>query len=350
MIGLDQVRLAIDIESLEIDSIKLPKNSIRRGEGIFIMDRAIGAYISLSSISLSIDNEVISIELLDVAGTQRIVAMISCPRLFYATNERNIYESGKLNSLFDIVDNRLIDVGFYIGKAAVSYLEVNITVQNEKLYGLTNIIRKAHSEIGNKVMSAECWNEVESLRVDTGRVRFKVYQKDKQIENKGHKPEQTGLIRFEVATDSTDELKNLLGESRCLGDLANQWTHVVEWYKKKLFVNLIVPIDRMAKQVETELIDDMRNGKPPSLAVKGSQYEKIFDMAIIDSAVKKYYRESGKKNPYSVIRCIHKWYRKENEDKYRQKLGNFRELKLLFDGLDYYIKKDKIPNFYSFIK
>lgn len=331
-IGLDRVNLIVECDGIEFDSSVIQSNygaaenkpytigAAEETKGIKMLDRATGAIENIVDFEMAIGGGVIEVELIKVKDVLKPKISVICPRLIYSTNERNIHELDKLKQIRRLIYEHLDNAGIFIGKAAISSIEINSNIQNEIIYhrGAT-LIRKALSKAGVKVSNFEGLNEVDSLKANcigqrggacaNGKTRaeLKVYKKSLQLTEEGNKAEKDYLTRFEVSTKHTQEIQSLIGAERTLEGLCDNWDRVVAWYKYKIKKTILEPLQELelyTKQTIIEMLEDgVRPYKIPSRIL--GRIEDIdnlcIDHKVILAAVKEFYKKTGNSKNYSKV-------------------------------------------------
>src|SRR5699024_11217006 len=119
IIGLDRINLVLDVDGLVIDTSKLEESKeFREGNGLFIRDTAYdNAHRGIAHLKIGIDTDssgqgAVTVITNDNPNKQayeslQVLANVVCPRFFYQTNERNIYEADKLKQLDTLIPSKL---------------------------------------------------------------------------------------------------------------------------------------------------------------------------------------------------------------------------------------------------
>lgn len=338
-IGLDRIRLVASDVDMAVDTSRI--RGIQKGEGAMVFDIATGEAVGIATINLNIngiglgegDNSAIQVKSSNFDKNSFVIS-VNCAKLLYNSNERNVTKD-KVELVGQIVEKKLAEYGLYVDASTlkISSIEVNYNVDDVKLYDTLEMITKASLKDGQKVLQAVTKDGIQSLKVNKGRYELKIYKKSEQLKETGNITDTDNLVRFEISTSHSQELDKLI-PSRSLMDLVNNWDGVEAWYKRCITNSIKKPIVKYKNEIEGRMVASMDAGKKPSKAVLELLLENdLMDISIVGSAVKKHYKNTGKKKPSSVINGINKKLKEANSTRYEKMTGNLEKLEEFFNEL-----------------
>lgn len=338
-IGLDRIRLVASDVDMAVDTSRI--RGIQKGEGAMVFDIATGEAVGIATINLNIngiglgegDNSAIQVKSSNFDKNSFVIS-VNCAKLLYNSNERNVTKD-KVELVGQIVEKKLAEYGLYVDASTlkISSIEVNYNVDDVKLYDTLEMITKASLKDGQKVLQAVTKDGIQSLKVNKGRYELKIYKKSEQLKETGNITDTDNLVRFEISTSHSQELDKLI-PSRSLMDLVNNWDGVEAWYKRCITNSIKKPIVKYKNEIEGRMVASMDAGKKPSKAVLELLLANdLMDMSIVGSAIKKHYKNAGKKTPSNVINGINKKLREADSTRYEKMTGNLEKLEEFFNKL-----------------
>lgn len=342
-IGIDRIRLI----NVTIDSIDLNcyKGHIVAGEGIEIYEINLGQAIEIADIDITIkgnsnnekDNYLMKLKLNRVPYLDLSID-VNAPRVLYGTNEVNISDSNDMYLLIKEIKDKFIKVGIDINldKAIISNFEVNYNSHNTKLLDTFKLIKRSLDHEKEKVFLVDSNGETESLMINLSNRKIKIYNKAKQLEDTGQIAINKDTVRVEVSTSNTMLIRRL-----CKSKVATIDKFIINfddlklWFIETVRKRLKLVIDRYCNDIEENIYNRL---------IKGERYYNILlgvatngdlvDMIIFDNAVKKYYKDTGKKKPNTVIKGYHRKLKKYDEELYRRLVNNLVEINKLFEEIE----------------
>lgn len=337
IIGLDRINLVLDVDGLVIDTSKLEESKeFREGNGVFIRDTAYdNAHRGIAHLKIGIDTDssgqgAVTVITNDNPNKQayeslQVLANVVCPRFFYQTNERNIYEADKLKQLDTLIPSKLEEKGIYVQSAAISKLEVNTNTDDIMIFPTMKLVAESQAKDGEKVFIVQTKNGIESIKVNKTSKEIKVYNKSKHIKDMGGKPEYENLIRFEISTSSKAQLETLLGKERRISGIFENWNKIQRWYRRMFKKEIIDSIIRFSSDTEQKIVNLLCGEvKPPDIVSAMYQNDIYLDYDIVRAAIKRYYAIQGKKRYYDTFKRIET--RAKMSPSYQEKIGNIGRL------------------------
>ena len=339
-IGLDRCKFVLP--SVAIDG-GIYRMNIEKGEKAEILDIATGEVIGVSDFNLTIkgislqdkDDYSIKVTLMKKPSIN-FVLDVNIPKLLYNTNERNANNLKHLSEVNQIIEKKLAEVGVYtdMAKARISSLEINVNSTDKKLYDAMKIIRKGFNATNDKVFIVESNNNIESLMVKNSYLKVKVYNKSQQLQDTGQLQENENLVRVEVSTGKDKTIKQITGDNPCIDGIIDNWDKLEKWFKDTINKQIKKPCDEYNKVVENAMVQELKQGhKTYDVLTLQAEQGNLVDLEIFSRAMKRYYKEVGKKSPTTVIKNTKNRYEKLNKCRYDTMVGNIDALERLWDGI-----------------
>ena len=339
-IGLDRCRFVLP--SVAIDG-GIYRMNIEKGEKAEILDIATGEIIGVSDFNLTIkgislqdkDDYSIKVTLMKKPSVN-FVLDINIPKLLYNTNERNANNLQHLSEVNQIIEKKLGEVGVYtdMTKARISSIEININSTDKKLYDAMKIIKKGFNATNDKVFIVESKNNIESLMIKNRYMKVKVYNKAQQLQDTGQLQECENLVRVEVTTLDKGAVNTITGNKPCMDGVIENWDKLEKWFKDTIDKQIKKPCDEYNKAVENAMVQELKQGhKTYDILALQAEQGNLVDLEIFSRAMKRYYKEVGKKSPTTVIKNIKNRYEKLNKSRYDAMIGNIDALEKLWDGI-----------------
>lgn len=339
-IGLDRCRFVLP--SVAIDG-GIYRMNIEKGEKAEILDIATGEVIGVSDFNLTIkgislqdkDDYSIKVTLMKKPGVN-FVLDINIPKLLYNTNERNANNLKHLSEVNQIIEKKLSEVGVYtdMTKARISSLEINVNSTDKKLYDAMKIIRKGFNVSNDKVFIVESDNEIESLMVKNSYLKVKVYNKSQQLQDTGQLQENENLVRVEVSTGKDKTIRQITGDNPCMDGIIENWDKLEKWFKDTIEKQIKKPCDEYNKAVENAMVEKLKQGhKTYDVLTLQAVQGNLVDMEIFSRAIKRYYKETGRKSPYTSIKNTKNRFEKCDDELYDKLTGNIDALDRLWEQI-----------------
>lgn len=339
-IGLDRCRFVLP--SVAIDG-GIYRMNIEKGEKAEILDIATGEIIGVSDFNLTIkgislqdkDDYSIKVTLMKKPSVN-FVLDINIPKLLYNTNERNANNLQHLSEVNQIIEKKLGEVGVYtdMTKARISSIEININSTDKKLYDAMKIIKKGFNATNDKVFIVESKNNIESLMIKNRYMKVKVYNKAQQLQDTGQLQECENLVRVEVTTLDKGAVNTITGNKPCMDGVIENWDKLEKWFKDTIDKQIKKPCDEYNKAVENAMVQELKQGhKTYDILALQAEQGNLVDLEIFSRAMKRYYKEVGKKSPTTVIKNTKNRYEKLNKSRYDAMIGNIDALEKLWDGI-----------------
>ena len=339
-IGLDRCRFVLP--SVAIDG-GIYRMNIEKGEKAKILDIATGEVIGVSDFNLTIkgislqdkDDYSIKVTLMKKPSVN-FVLDINIPKLLYNTNERNANNLQHLSEVNQIIEKKLGEVGVYtdMTKARISSIEININSTDKKLYDAMKIIKKGFSATNDKVFIVESKNNIESLMVKNSYLKVKVYNKSKQLQDTGQLQENENLVRVEVSTGKDKTIKQITGDKPCMDGIIENWDKLEKWFKDTINKQIKKPCDEYNKAVESAMVEKLKQGnKTYDILAMQAVEGNLVDIEIFARAMKRYYKETGRKSPTTSIKNTKNRLKKYDDELYDSLVGNIDALERLWEGI-----------------
>ena len=339
-IGLDRCRFVLP--SVAIDG-GIYRMNIEKGEKAEILDIATGEIIGVSDFNLTIkgislqdkDDYSIKVTLMKKPSVN-FVLDVNIPKLLYNTNERNANNLKHLSEVNQIIEKKLSEVGVYtdMTKARISSLEINVNSTDKKLYDAMKIIRKGFNVSNDKVFIVESDNEIESLMVKNSYLKVKVYNKSQQLQDTGQLQENENLVRVEVSTGKDKTIRQITGDNPCMDGIIENWDKLEKWFKDTIEKQIKKPCDEYNKAVENAMVEKLKQGhKTYDVLTLQAVQGNLVDMEIFSRAIKRYYKETGRKSPYTSIKNTKNRFEKCDDELYDKLTGNIDALDRLWEQI-----------------
>lgn len=339
-IGLDRCRFVLS--SVAIDG-GIYRMNIEKGEKAQILDIATGEVIGVSDFDLTIkgislqekDDYTIKVTLMKKPNIN-FVLDVNIPKLLYNTNERNASNLEHLTEVNQIIQKKLSEVGVYtdMTKARVSSLEINVNSTDSKLYDAMKIIRKGFNASNEKVFVVESKNNIESLMVKNRYIKVKVYNKTQQLQDTGQLYENKNLVRVEVTTLDSRTINTITGNDPTIDGIIENWDKVENWFRSVIEKHIKKPCEEYNEAVESAMVEKLKQGHKTYdvLATEGTKGN-LVDIEVFARAMKRYYKETGRKSPTTSIKNTKVRFKKTDNELYESLVGNIEALEKLWDGI-----------------
>ena len=307
------------IEIIGIDRLNLsvPEQNILVNEGIDLD-------------SININNGMITVP--DRGKKDKKIFSIIPSKLYGETNEKNV-PIYKMNEVIEMIQEILTKNGivFDVRYEYLTSFEVNANINDKKLYDSIDVIAKANIFKNQTVFKAENGEGIQSLKIPKNKYTGKVYKKSEHLQEQGYDVEQEHLVRFEISTGDWTQKERLFGDDCSLNGLANNGDKVLEWFMVCIRETIKKPVEKYLKQLENECVDKLNAGVKPSQVINELMFtNRLVDLTVFDNAMKRHYKDSGKKKPQTVIKSTHNRLKKLNEDRYNQVVGNVESLERFY--------------------
>lgn len=336
-IGLDRCRFVLP--SVAIDG-GIYRMNIEKGEKAEILDIATGEVIGVSDFNLTIkgislqdkDDYSIKVTLMKKPSVN-FVLDINIPKLLYNTNERNANNLQHLSEVNQIIEKKLGEVGVYtdMTKARISSVEININSTDKKLYDAMKIIKKGFGASNDKVFIVESKNNIESLMIKNRYMKVKVYNKAQQLQDTGQLQECENLVRVEVTTLDKGAVNTITGNKPCMDGVIENWDKLEKWFKDTIDKQIKKPCDEYNKAVENAMVEKLKQGhKTYDILAMQAVEGNLVDIEIFARAMKRYYKETGKSKPHTVIKNTKNRFEKYDNELYDSLIGNMDALDKLW--------------------
>lgn len=339
-IGLDRCRFVLS--GVAIDG-GIYRMNIEKGEKAQILDIATGEVIGVSDFDLTIkgislqekDDYTIKVTLMKKPNIN-FVLDVNIPKLLYNTNERNASNLEHLTEVNQIIQKKLSEVGVYtdMTKARVSSLEINVNSTDSKLYDAMKIIRKGFNASNEKVFVVESKNNIESLMVKNRYIKVKVYNKTQQLQDTGQLYENKNLVRIEVTTLDSRTINTITGNDPTIDGIIENWDKVENWFRSVIEKHIKKPCEEYNKAVENAMVQELKQGhRTYDILTLQAEQGNLVDLELFTRAMKRYYKETGKKSPTTMIKNTKNRYEKLNKCRYDMMTGNIEALEKLWNGI-----------------
>lgn len=335
MIGLDRITLNnIILKSINIQLIELLGGKVivsKKNVGYKTIDQDSGEVIYLSELKMNIEgfgwcdkSYAIQLQLNKDNGYEEwtVSAGINVPKLYYANNLNNIHKQDQIQGIPWVLEGYMKERGIEVDltNATVTSLEVNYNIKDKEFYKTMTVINEAWKHSGQKVFVADTKDGIESLKLKLPTREIKVYNKVKQLQDVGYKTlGENDVTRIEVSSNHITTIKSVLGGNK-LTDLIENYPKLVVFYKNTVKSSIYKPFKKYCDdnvKIMYELLKDNKASKV--LDIMG--LNRVVDLDLYKEAIVKYYKSSGKRNPYNMI--------KNNIDRVRDKenyIGNIQRI------------------------
>lgn len=342
-IGIDRMRLI----NISIDSIDLKRyrGHIVSGDGIKIREVNLGQNIEVADISITIkgnssnekDNYLMKLKLNRVPYLNLSID-VNAPRVVYGTNEFNISDKIDMYILISKIKEEFEKIGININldKAIISNFEVNYNSHNPKILDTFKLIKRSLDKGKEKVFLVDHNGETESLMINLSDRKIKIYNKTKQLEDTGQITMYENTIRIEVSTRNTMLIRRLCkSKAATIDRFIINFDDLKLWFLDTIIKRLKLVIERYCSEVEDNIYTRLIQGERYYNILLGvATNGDLVDISIFDSAVKRYYRDVGKKKPNTVIKSYHRKLREYDEELYQRLMDNLVEINKLFEEIE----------------
>lgn len=342
-IGIDRMRLI----NIYIDSIDLKryKGHIVAGDGMKIQEVNLGQEIEVSNLDITIkgnstnekDNYLMKLKLNRVPYMGLSID-VNAPRVLYGTNEVNISDKEDMYRLISKIKEEFKKVGIDVNldKAIISNFEVNYNSYNFKLLDTFRLIKKSLDQGKEKVFLVDRNGETESLMVNLSDRKIKIYNKTKQLEDTGQIAINNNAVRIEVSTNNTMLIRRLCKYKVATVDkFIMNFEELKLWFLETVRKRLKLVIEKYCKGIEDQIYNRLMQGERYYNILLGvATNGDLVDISIFDNAVKKYYKNTGKKKPNTLIKGYHIKLREYDEKLYQRLVNNLVETNKLFNEIE----------------
>lgn len=342
-IGIDRMRLI----NISINSIDLKRYTghIVSGDGMKIREITLGQNIDVSDICVTIkgnssndkDNYLMKLRLNRVPYIDLSID-INAPRVLYGTNEVNISNKSDMYILISKIKEEFKKIGININldKAIVSNFEVNYNTHNPKILDTFKLIKRSLDKGKEKVFLVDRNSETESLMINLSDRKIKIYNKTKQLEDTGQETRYKNTIRIEVSTRNTMLIRRLCKfRVATIDKFIMNFEELKLWFVETVRKRLKLVIEKYCKDIENSIYNRLMQGERYYNILLGvATNGDLVDMSIFDNAVKKYYKDTGKKKPNTVIKGYHTKLREYDEELYQRLVNNLVEINKLFNEIE----------------
>lgn len=339
-IGLDRCRFVLPYVKIDGSVYRM---NIEKGEKAQVIDISTGEIIGVSDfnmtikgISLSNDDDYrIKVELMK-KPTVAFILDVNIPKLLYNSNERNANNIDHLSEVNQIIEKKLGEHGVYtdMTKARLLSVEMNVNSTDKKLYDAMKMIKKGFNATNDKVFIVESKNNIESLMIKNSYLKVKVYNKAKQLQDTGQLVDNENLIRFEVTTLDNRAISRMTMFNPTIEGLIDHWDRVEQWYIDVINRLVKKPTEQFNQSVVNAMVEQLKQGHRTYdvLALQGEKGN-IVDIELFSKAMKQYYKETGKSNPYSIIKNTKARLEKADKQQYESLVGNIQAMEKLWKQL-----------------
>lgn len=315
---------------------------IEKGERGSVLDMNVGKVVkvskfvcSVSGISMNgMDDYKVTLKLND--KNDNFTLDVNIPKLLYNTNERNANNLEHLAQVNQIIEKILREQGVIVdmSTAELSSLEINVNSTDKKLYDAMKIIKKGFNTTNDKVFIVENKSDIESLMVKNNYMKIKVYNKVQQLKDTGQLYENENLIRLEVSTVDKSAINTITGYDPTMEGLVKNWDRLEKWFKDTINKHIKKPCDEYNIAVENAMVQELKQGhKTYDILTLQAVDGNLVDIEIFSRAIKRYYKETGRKSPHTSIRNTKNRFEKLNKAKFDGLVGNIDALEKLWDDI-----------------
>ena len=300
-IGLDRMCLTVNYDDLVIE-----------GDDLSVIDVKDGAIV--------LRPNAFHKDLVDI--------MVNAPKLFYATNERNV-TTDKMFNLIEVIQEQLEEHGILadIGNIKLGSFEVNYNIDDSKFYDVFALIGKANINDNLKAFYVEDKNGIQSVKIKKQRYTVKIYKKSEHLQERFEPTEEDTVVRFEVSTNSDKEKQKIMGDDLTLRGLIENWERVEDWYRNCIKLTVKKPIEKYVADMEKQCIEKLEAGLRPTDVITWLMLRQdLVDVVVFEGAIKKHYKKHKKSSPTSVIKSAHKRLQNTNEKRYKETTGNVQKM------------------------
>ena len=343
-IGIDRMRLInIYINSIDLNRYK---GYIVAGEGVKIQEINLGQDIEVADIDITIkgnstnekDNYLMKLKLNRVPYIDLSID-VNAPRVLYGTNEVNINEKDDMYKLISKIKEEFKEVGIDINldKAIISKFEINYNCNNPKLLDTFKLIKRSLDQEKDKVFLVDHNGETESLMVNLSDRKIKIYNKTRQLEDTGQIAIDNNTVRIEVSTNNTMLIRRLCkSKVATIDKFIIHFEELKLWFLETIRKRLKLVIEKYCQGIEDSIYNRLIQGERYYNILLGvATNGDLVDINIFDNAVKKYYKDKGKKKPNTVIKGYHNKLREYDEVLYQRLVNNLVEINKLFEEIEF---------------
>lgn len=339
-IGIDRIKLIIFDVGIERSKYKF---NIEIGEKAEVMDIETGEVIKVSDFNVHLKGTALKgddyrVKLsLDKRNGYQFILDVNVPKLLYNTNEMNVNDLEHLSQVNEIIEKVLADEHIYIdmSKARICSIEMNVNSTDAKVLDAFKLLKRGMLNASDKVFSVENKRNIESLMIQNSYVKIKVYDKVQQLRDTGQLVNNRSLVRLEVSTKDTRAIHRLTGYTSTIDGLIDNWDNMKQWFVQQLNAKIKQPCEEFNNEVVSEMVEQLKQGNKTYSVLNGqTQKGNLIDFALFDRAVKQYYKETGKKSPYNIIKNAEKRLEKVlGVELMQQSKGNIQAIENLFGEL-----------------
>jgi hypothetical protein len=341
-IGIDKIRLS-NVVVIGIDYSRF-SGYYELGKGREVMDLKTGEVSEICKLEVKVKGlgdakkeSTIDLSLQNIFGNYIFMINSNAPKLFDETNINNIHTTKELKEIPRLIQEGLMDKGVIIDleKSNVTAFEVNFNVKDEKFLHALKMISEAWKNEGHKVFQVDTLEGLESLKLKLTNKEIKVYDKTKHIREVLNISIEGNVIRIEVSTSKQQVIDRLLKGDTSLENFINNLENIQGFYRETIRENLKKPLIKYVEAIENEIVEALDNGKKANVVLNELAFQnKLVDLDIFASGVKKHYKKAKKGSPTSVIRGQLKRLRKVDSELADKLTGNLKIMEEFFKELD----------------
>lgn len=335
-IGLDRTGFVLDTIAINFSEFI---GKLEKGEVMKVVDMETGEVIGISDLEVKLtgisvgetDNCVAQLRVMK-NPYQAFILDVNIPKLLYNTNERNASNLEHLSQVSAILEKKLAEKGVYtdMKQARVSSIEVNINNDNPKLYDCFKLLRKGLLMDNDKLFKVENKDRAESLMIRKDKLKIKVYDKVQQLSDTQQLVENKSLIRLEVSTNHKKVLNTLSKDNASLEGIIANWDGLEKWFIKMINNYIKKPCDQFCDLVVGDMVNKLKQGhKTYDVLFEQAQKGNMVDIDLFAQAMKKYYKETGKSKPHTIIKNTNARLERLNPELHKSLVGN----KVVLDAL-----------------
>ena len=338
-IGIDRLKFSVSVVYINTD---VYRGHIENGERSKVIDITNDKVINISSFKCDVkgisivgtDDYRIQLKLND--KNDKFTLDVNVPKLLYNGNERNANNLQHLSEVNKVIEKKLSEQGIYIDMASakISSLEININSPDAKLYDAMKIIRKGWNTTDETVFIAEKGNKQNSIMIKNRYVKIKVYNKTQQLKDTGQLWENENLVRIEITALDPSAIDTITNYNPTMDGIIENWDKLEKWFKDTLNKHIKKPCDDFNKSVENSMVEKLKQGhKTYDILTLQAVEGNLVDMEIFSRAIKRYYKETGRKSPHTSIKNTKNRFEKYDNELYESLVGNVLALEKLWDAI-----------------
>ena len=348
-IGIDRCKFSIkEVFRISKEHIMEYRTHIETGERGKIIDIETGEVIGISKFVCNIsgissnetDDYRIMLKLNE--NNENFTLDVNIPKLLYNSNERNANNLSHLSEVNQIIEKKLRESGYIVDmkQARLSSIEINVNSTDKKLYDAMKLVRKGLNNSDDKVFIVEHRNRLESIKSSKGKkgnkpyAEVKVYDKVKQLKDSGQLYENESLVRIEVSTRQKLAINTITNNNPTMEGVINNWNNLERWFLKRINEYIKKPSEAFNNQVIDEIVEELKRGyKTYDVLIGQAEQGNLIDIELFARAMKRYYKETGRKSPTTGIKNTKTRLEKLNKTRYDAMVGNIEALENLWKQL-----------------